>query len=144
MKKYSLSSTISTVISGMGATFSRLQVDDPSFASNFGSSWMETTKIFGIQVDWLSYVFELIQNKFLSAVTEQSQNWKNQADGAAGVFIVLVILGASACAWLMVSKVEEMVWYSKGLLNLIPTAIILNNEELRKAIISQKGLEIVQ
>jgi hypothetical protein len=143
MRKYNLTSTISTAISGMGAAFSRMQVEDPSAGSDsVSSSWMESTKVFGIQVDWLSAVFEMIQSRFLQAVSDQRGMWRTQADAASASFIILVVLIATLGVWVVVYKIEEMIWYSKGLLHLIPTAIIQQNEDLREAIVSQEGLDV--
>lgn len=143
IKALNLSSSVTTSVSGMGATFTRLQVGD-SDTPLFGSAWLAATVNFGVQVDWLSVALGLMQQRFIQAVADQQKYWTTQADAAASAFIVAVTLGAIFYTWLLVSQIEQIIWYSKGLLFLIPTAIIHNNEQLKKAMISQKGVEIFQ
>lgn len=142
--RYNVTNRIQTTVSAMSATFSRMHADLKQDLTSLDREWLQETVLFGIQVDWLCLALANIHERFLLHAELETSYWRHQADGIAAALIVLVILIGSIGTWIVSSKVKNLVWVSKGLLNLIPTAVIQHNADLKDAITGQRGLEILK
>ena len=81
---------------------------------------------------------KIIESQFFSGIEMQTQRWKSDSAWMNSIMIILLMFVLIYGGRYLQSEIIDRVMISKGLLAILPTEIILENDEIIEMVLNKK------